>query len=79
MKAVAVPRFRADVEARYRSSIARFDLEFADLPIGERSSLLLALLNQCEKARLFDWKADKAARKRDRDAVRDAQSIAHAS
>jgi hypothetical protein len=36
MKAVAVSKFRADVEARYRSSIARFDLEFSDLPIGVR-------------------------------------------
>jgi hypothetical protein len=79
MKAVAVPRFRADIDARYRSSIARFDFEFSYLPIGERNSLLLALLNQCENARRFDWRADKAARKRDRDAVLDAASVARAA
>jgi hypothetical protein len=79
MKAVAVPRFKPDVEARYRKSIASFDLEFDDLPISERSSLLLALLNQCEKARLFDWNADRAARQRDRDAVKRAPNIALAA
>jgi hypothetical protein len=64
----------AEIRQRYQRSTRRFDVEFAQYSLQERTELLYGILQICETARTFDWTPEQQARDRDRNAISDAKS-----